>query len=425
MNEVFQKLLLFSMLASFFLSGCGGGGGCVDVYPSPNFDYMVHRGLDAADMNGDGLIDLVFSSSMIFGSDPVSQQCGGPTVPADGFVTVLLQDVHSPGQFLSPVRYSLIADRPSGIKLANLDNDTLADVIVAERWGAQTFEILLNDPQNMGTLLYSQAYNTVYEPNQIQAGDIDMDGLVDVVIAGENTVTWHRQNVNGSFITNNDIGPGQDTAALIDFNGDGLLDLATKTEESVSIYKQSTVISGSFELLQQVPINAIRMLGVGDLNEDNHPDIAVAGFVVDSNFNFSDVWFQLKQTSQEPLSFTILLSGLLAENSSYAPPLITDINGDGKEDVIIGGGSTAPGECEVTVFLQGETPGDFSEKAVYYLPSGEVTFTGPNYGLEIADLNGDLLPDIAVSNGEVFILFQRQNAPGTFAAPVLIAGWEP
>lgn len=43
----------------------------------------------------------------------------------------------------------------------------------------------------------------------------------------------------------------------------------------------------------------------------------------------------------------------------------------------------------------------------------------------MVDLNGDVLPDIAVSNGEVFVLFQRQGAPGSFDEPVLVAGWEP
>ena len=54
--------------------GSGGGGGCTIAHPVPEFDFRIHRGLDVADMNGDGLADLVYATKLVFGSDPASQQ---------------------------------------------------------------------------------------------------------------------------------------------------------------------------------------------------------------------------------------------------------------------------------------------------------------------------------------------------------------
>lgn len=75
--------------------------------------------------------------------------------------------------------------------------------------------------------------------------------------------------------------------------------------------------------------------------------------------------------------------------------------------------------------MRDQTPGEFSQKNVYQLPADEFGGPDPVKALTVADLNGDVLPDIAVSHGEVFMLFQRQGAPGTFAEPVLVAGREP
>ena len=50
---------------------------------------------------------------------------------------------------------------------------------------------------------------------------------------------------------------------------------------------------------------------------------------------------------------------------------------------------------------------------------------GQILAVSIADLNNDVLPDIAASGDEVFVLFQKQGNPGRFHDPVRIQGTKP
>lgn len=404
-------------------NGGGGEGECIDVYPNPDYDYMVYKGLDSADMNGDGLNDLVVSSSLYFGSEPASQECGGIT-RTEGSVTVFLQDLSNPGEFVAPRRYASAREDPNALKLADLNGDGLPDVVVTNRWNSDDFQVLLHDPMNVGQLGNAVAFGTVTEPHQIGVGDVDLDGRPDVVIAGTETVAWHRQLDNGGFGARNDIGPGSSGLAVADFDADGLLEVATAgripDDDEVLVYRQSMNLPGSFSLAQGIVIDAaIWALGGGDLNADGRPDIAAAGFHTDSDFVIHDLWFRVLQTSAAPLEFTLRTPEIPASNYLSAAPVVADLIGNQREDVVIGGR-----DGEVTVFLHSQTPGEFGQERVYQLPPDSFGGPDPVNAIAVADLNGDALPDIAASHGDVFVLFQNPAAPGRFGTPVRIAGPE-
>ena len=69
-------------LPALILPGCGvllaacGEDGCIDVHPNPTEDVMSYDGLDSADMNMDGLNDIVVGGALVYFSDPASQKCG-------------------------------------------------------------------------------------------------------------------------------------------------------------------------------------------------------------------------------------------------------------------------------------------------------------------------------------------------------------
>lgn len=416
---------MFTPMAAVLLAACSGGGGggdCVDVYANPDFDFMVYEGLDAADMNGDGLADLVASSRLVFGSEPEAQRCGG-TARAEGSITVFFQDIGTPGRFLPPQRYPVSSGTPHALKLADLNGDALADVIVTNRWGSSLFQILLRDPLNVGRLTDAVAYATIREPHQIGVGDIDMDGRIDLAFAGDAAVAWHRQQSDGGFDERHDIGAGQYTLALVDFDADGLLDVAaaglSDGDDNVLIYRQAPNLPGVFNLAQAIQVDAgIWTLAGGDLDADGRPDVAAAGIYSD-NLTIREAWYRILQTSRTPLGFGVRSPRIAVANNLTAPTVIADLNGDQREDVIFGGG-----DGEVTVFMQTQTPGEFGPGVVHQLPPDDFGGPDPVSGLALADLNGDALPDIAVSHGEIFVLFQQAGAPGTFGAPVLVASWE-
>ena len=95
--------------------------------------------------------------------------------------------------------------------------------------------------------------------------------------------------------------------------------------------------------------------------------------------------------------------------------VVTDLQGDGHLDIVIGGQNT------VTVLLHDPAnPGAFLAATVYPAP-------GANE-IAITDINGDGKPDIVVSNGVTYptqngvqtthpgVLLQSATTPGTFAA---------
>lgn len=407
-----RLITISAVLINALLSACGEGG-CIDMVPDPDFDFQNYDALDAADMNGDGLTDLVVASDLVYLSDPAAQQCGA-TADSDSSVFILHQNINEPGTFLVQQQVPLLGRNATALKLSDLNGDDLPDVIVTHRWTSKTFEVLLHDPANPGTLRPPESFTTVSRPHQIGVGDIDRDGYPDIAIAGESTIAWHRQSSAGNFTNRRDIGPGADSLALTDFDSDGLLDVATTDgtpDGDVLIYRQDQHLPGNFRPWQSIRLGTTMWsVGAGDLNDDGKPDIATAGL--------TDNWFRILQTTANPLTFERRLPRYRAETYLYVSPLIADLNGDGKEDVVVSSDN-------VSVFLQEDTPGEFGPKTVYKLPPGEAFITWEIIAIAIADLNGDLLPDIALSNGEVFVMFQQPGAPGMFDEPVRISRWQP
>jgi hypothetical protein len=412
-----------ALLGAAIVAGCsgGGGGGCVIVNPTPDLDFMIFKGIDAADMDGDGLTDLVYSSRLVYGTDPAAKECGG-IVPADGSVTVRLQDMSNPGTFLEPMRFPVATGLPNALELADLNGDAFPDVIVTNRFESDRLQVFGNAWQTTGELGSAVAYPTVFEPHRIGVGDVNLDGRIDLVIAGSENVVWHPRQPTGGYDQRNTIGDAFSTLALADFDADGVLEVATSVsdpKDSVLVYDQEPGNPGVFNLLQTVLTNSTSWtMNAGDLNEDGWPDIVAAGIEADNQFDLEDVWYRVLQSSQAPLAFAVRLPRLKASNNLTAAPIVADLNGDQREDVVFGGG-------EITVFLQTATPGEFGQPTVYRLPPGQLFTKRGIDGLAVADLNGDVLPDIATSNGEVFALFQNPGSPGTFGDPVLVSTFEP
>jgi len=399
-----------------FTAGCSGSGEVIDLVPDPEFPYIRNLGADVGDMDGDGLTDIVVAGRVV-----------SPDSPTTGHIDVLLQDIRSPGTFLAPQRYPVSA-LPRQVKLADLNGDLLLDAIATNKFSAKSFDLLLHDPLNVGQLGAATVFTTVSEPDGIATGDIDRDGFVDIVVAGEQSVAWHRQQANGSFSTREVIGTGVDTLALADLDGDGLLDVVTQDGNAnghLLTYLQMSAMTGVFKPPRSVRVGAsLQRLAMGDLNRDGQVDIAVAGFDMNSSFESFGVWYPVLQTSPNPPTFTPQPRYVTASSWTRAIA-IGDVNGDGRSDVVTGNWNGAGERSSVEVFLQTNVPGMFRSDAVYLLPAGQETATRSMHTVSIADLNGDLLPDIAVSNDEVFVLFQKQGDPGSFGGPKLVAGSQP
>jgi hypothetical protein len=286
----------------------------------------------------------------------------------------------------------------------------------------------------------------------IKLGDVDGDGLTDIIAAPGRTsggLTW-LGNGNGTFgPTPLTILPGESQAdvALGDFTGDGRLDLIFTSSRNA--YSSLTVNSGDrmFSTLflppTHIPGGAVTVLAV-DFNGDGKMD-----FVADNKLFLN----QGGGTFGDPMTL------------GTAVRAAADLNGDGKVDFVGGGdgirvllnkgdGTFAPGAGVPYAVGTGNgnsvhnlsvgdlnrdgrpdiaTANDSGETTSVLLNKGDGSF-GPatSYpagawpsSVQIGDLNGDGWPELVVansalgtsSNGVGYVSIHRNKGDGSFGPP--------
>lgn len=141
-------------------------------------------------------------------------------------------------------------------------------------------------------------------------------------------------------------------------------------------------------------------VAIGELNGDLLNDVAVAGSQLALLIN--DAASPGKAFSKAPLNFPGLTSIATA-----------DIDGDTRNDLVF------TTEDTVTVLFQDPAPaaaGSYTSSDTYASGAGTAE-------VEVSDLNGDSLPDLAVANnenmnGRVSVFFQEPLAAGSFQPPI-------
>jgi hypothetical protein len=187
----------------------------------------------AARLTGPGGVDLVVTT-------------------ANGLLSVLLHG-STPGTFLPPASHAA-GTSPAAVQVADMDGDGRPDVVVADYDGSLL--VFLQAPAGDGTLLPPVRYDTLdYGSCSIAIGDVDGDGRPDVVVANAGPPGYPG---SVSVFMQDHVLPGQLdppvryrgywgplSVALGDLNGDGLLDMVV-ADGSPYVRFQSTVTPGLF-----------------------------------------------------------------------------------------------------------------------------------------------------------------------------------
>jgi hypothetical protein len=209
-------------------------------------------GVAAADLNGDGELDIVASVS--------------DSSRNNGAVYVFLQSATSPGTFLAPVSYPAGA-RPQGVRIADLNGDGLPDIVVAnfgpglDGTGSAGVSVLLQDAANRGHFLPPITYATQGGAVDVAVGDLNGDGKPDLVVAnlgpsptGSVSVLLQNPAQPGVFLSATSYaGFGQPLAvAIADLNGDGHPDIAVADSTSAIVLMQNAASPGTFAAAVQV-----------------------------------------------------------------------------------------------------------------------------------------------------------------------------
>ena len=324
----------------------------------PPFNYPIGntpRGINVADLNGDGAID-------VFTANTESND-----------ISILFND--GSGSFL-PASSISASGNPWSITACDIDNDNDSDLVMVKN-AVDSISIYEND--GFGNLTYIEDMLCGNVPITIISTELNNDGSIDLVVAndGSNDVSVFLNNGDGSFqsAVNYPSGDGSRCVVSADFNDDGFNDLATANEYSDNISILLSNGNGTF----QSPINYTagadpHGITAADYNGDTFYDIAVA------NYNNDSITVYINDGYGEFLNS----SSYYIEGRNPVNLVSIDLNKDSIIDVAIVNYSQA-----VTLYGQGD--GTFGNAKYYSVGS----YPG---SIAPADFNKDGAIDLAIAN---------------------------
>jgi FG-GAP-like repeat/PASTA domain len=286
-----------------------------------------------------------------------------------------------------------VAGVPAGLAVGDLNADGLSDVVVANGTGSKVVSVLLND----GSGGFARADDaTGASPQGVALADVNGDGRPDVMTANSSarTVSVLRNLGGGVLAPKADYttGPLPMAVAAGDLNGDGRADLVTANSGAATVSVLLNRGTGTFAPRTDVVTGgAPNSVALADFDGDGRLDVATSN-----------------PRARPARGVTVLLGrgdGTFRPRRDYAVTLYAsrivaaDLNGDGRPDLALSEGGN------LAAMLN---RGDGSFEAPLWFGYGDA--------VAAADFNVDGRPDLAGSwvndrNG-AWTVTAHPNAPG-------------
>ncbi len=405
--------LFLGSLGLLALLGCSSSDHFDD---GPASSYLVN-GIAVADIDANGLPDILGMVSTDFG--------GAPT---QGYVSTRLQS--SAGAFVLPTRFG-VGRGPANLVVADVNGDGRPDLVVANA-DDQTVTVRLADPGRPGFFLPASVLATPGRvPLDVATGDLNGDGLTDVVVAAgfevsitgaptpaPSVLVFHQiapiaptpNAVSFAAPISLPVGGVAQAVTVADLDGNGRADIAVATTaNAVSVLLQTAagVFAPKVDYATGVQPVAIR---AADLNGDGKLDLLTANYgasLSPGNQGLSVLLQGAPGTFAAPVHYTTAYRAVALA--------VGDLNADGKPDIAVAC-QGLPGDPGATsVFLH--TPPAAASPGVYL---GVVDYRGAwgPMGVAFADMDGDGRPDLVLADGDIVVRLNSATTPGTFGPPL-------
>ena len=307
----------------------------------------------------------------------------------------------NPDGTLAPRVKYFLGGRPQSVAIGDVNGDGLNDVVVAINTG-----IGVLTQKADGTLNPMVLYPT-NDAYKVRVADLNNDGLLDIVSVGwnTNTVTVFTQNQDGTLappVTYAAPHAGWEDLKVGDVNNDGLTDVIVMNGQGFGpnvevLYQQPDGTLGGLTSLSVGSNHLTSGVGVGDVNGDGLNDIVTSYGGNRPDASIGEFLQNAGGGFDPPVR---LVSYDIPE-----PVEVVDVNGDGLSDIVTAHG----GWLALGVYLQ-QPDGTLATEQLYPLPYASHY---NSHGLAVGDINSDGSNDVVIAdyNNGLIILYGT-GAPG-------------